>query len=676
MAQQFIAIERVCAAPVVLYVSDNFEVDLDGPPIDVVVSVNLEPVKVGSGVPMASLEPGDILDDTNFIQLAPLLSVEADLVSEFEDMIARAGLPPNILTEKGVWVSRIGVFVGSLVFHSYSGDLDRYKNVHRCERELYTFLLKGLGVDVGHHQYLMRTYADKFGLPTVLTEETKARLMVIKQEAEACAGLSFGAQGDRNRFECCERRLLSDAVGELLNTYDDPMSTDEIPEPLPPTCQQETGPNDASPGVTLKDLLLKINQSSATVDHGPGLFTVKASQVPFGDIVDYCLGISPKLIPGLPPRGDWAGVPYLLNNDRHKGGTGYEYVVTDMRSLAQARANCYSEIYLEGLPVTIVNFDIDKVRPLMGDTLDMTTLDEIVDTFLIFLRRACGYYLKCTKAQLQKIRLEMVGELAVYVRGNAMPDKFSARYVWQPPVEMCFCHIGELKIFVGMLKDIILAETSFYASHKETAAGTIVLECAVDTAPYSKNKSCRLPNGLKKNTLNEFAPFSFVKSYNQTIAAASPRGRESMCVGLSRPQIGYERLSLGGSFLKEAAGRFMTEVDLGDGGGMCKVPIDTDVPKEKLDKVVSILQGLWGSTKMVTQGNGSVRISPCHIRGKQNICLLHNRTHHNANFSVHVYSKHMYPKCFNVEESTVPFGHYPVLEIKEDTLILVYRTIG
>ncbi|TXC12459.1 hypothetical protein, partial [Salmonella enterica] len=135
--------------------------------------------------------------------------------------------------------------------------------------------------------------------------------------------------------------------------------------------------------------------------------------------------------------------------------------------------------------------DIDRKGLPLDFELTEASLLQLMTVFLRLLQITVTDYFKID------IECEKLGELALYIRHNALPTKFSARIVWFLPYELVFSSISKLAEFTNLFKEIILARDNFFVYWTETIAGVRTKHCALDSNPFHKNKSCRLPNATK-----------------------------------------------------------------------------------------------------------------------------------------------------------------------------------
>uniref|UniRef100_A0AB33V975 Non-structural core protein n=1 Tax=Latid herpesvirus 1 TaxID=3096545 RepID=A0AB33V975_9VIRU len=408
-------------------------------------------------------------------------------------------------------------------------------------------------------------------------------------------------------------------------------------------------PSMLAPRCTLETLVGMLN-TNCRVPKSGGFFRVTLRKTTFHELVNYCLDIEPPNLEhiGLPPRGDWRGDPILLMDDSERDRGVFQYVVTDYCSLSKARPGAFSEVFLEGHLITTVSFDVDR-KCLPGDFDLEQDLGGIVGSFIRMLRIAVQKFRGVTVDSLEKL-----GELAVYVRKGAIPTgKFSARFLWFPPYELCFSSVTQLAAFTREVCAVMDENDSFF-TYLTTSEGREegTKKCALDAMPFHRNKSCRLPNATKI-TDGKPDPFEYVRSFNSTIL--SEKNYRSMAVGISRSPVLLDRPSLGNPHLETAVGLFSS---LGSAPSVADFSEQISVSEGRVEWFKEVIAKVWGSYKMTPTERGSIRFTPTHPGSST--CLLHNTVHRKSAFSVVLTERYVYPRCFNDSPPfiSVPSGHF------------------
>lgn len=562
-----------------------------------------------------------------------------------------------------------------LVFYGFNPNTHcKHIQTYKCESQIYNMLLmKNIGI--AFHHIIFRRYCDQFGLPHKLNEEVSQKLYAICLAVEKEFGMSLTMTSDKARYakfsrpklatillkkQAASHKVVQQPSAEKIAT-DSGDTLQTLPQRVKPANVEVQKCAQAN----IRYLIGLINAGVKIPKTGK-FYRVTLRQTTFHTLVNYCLNKNPEDLTklGLPLRSEWDKDPILLMDDSAKSQGVYQYVITDYKSLSLAPPGAYSEVFLEGHIITTVNFDIDRKGLPLDFELTEASLLQLMTVFLRLLQITVTDYFKID------IECEKLGELALYIRHNALPTKFSARIVWFLPYELVFSSISKLAEFTNLFKEIILARDNFFVYWTETIAGVRTKHCALDSNPFHKNKSCRLPNATKV-TDSGIGQFKYIKSYNSAII--SEQDYNTMNIGISRSPVFLNRPSLGQPHTTNTVFLLENSLKL---SSITNAPVScSGVAKERIDWYQKLFEQLWGSVKWTLTSQGNVRFSPTYP--KNHTCLVHNRTHHKSSFSVVVTEKFLYPRCFHSDPAFIqmPPGSFLHL-IEQDGKLLLTTSLS
>ncbi|QAB08547.1 ORF63 [Ictalurid herpesvirus 1] len=528
--------------------------------------------------------------------------------------------------------------------------------IYTMESAIYNHLLRK-GVDIAFHHIIFRRFCDQLDhLGPVPIDVFERWIPDALLNLEREYGLSIYSLDDKRNFTKFSRPRLGKV---LLKRWlaDNMIKTNEVSDAeLLAICDPDVTPTEPATGAmdlsSLEELIMTLN-SRVNIPKAGSFHRVTLRRVTFHQLVKYCLNDDPDdlSVVSLPPRNALPHVPILLMDDSMSHEGIFQYVITDYKSMETVPPGAYSEVFLEGQIVTVLNFDID--RKFSGLLDPMGDIDNICETFVAFLHKAVEKFFNFSQVDKNRI-----GEVAVFVRRAALPGKFSARFTWFPAYELCFQNIREAADFTGVFQDLLMEEDSFFV-YTVTNDGVSTRSCAIDAQPFCRNKSCRLPNSTKMVAGEFRGAFEYIKSYNALVK--SNRGYSKMNIGISRSPVAFDRPSLGPQYIFGALARFASaEVTYNSGHASENITVE----KDHIDNAYKLLSTIWGDLKISPTTSGSVRLTPWMT--KDRFCLVHNRIHHKAGVSVIVTNRRIYPRCFHPDPPAhvIPEGGFlDVIEV-------------
>lgn len=549
----------------------------------------------------------------------------------------------------------------NFIFLGYNSMTSFFERAFKVENMIYEFLLK-YDIDIAHHYSIYKKIIEK-EIPHVFDSVLELTILKKIKELEFELGISLSLQHDKNNFSKFNRvrmgTIWKPCPKDTMDKTQEVCNLDEFI--ISDFSKNEKEAESPFSLKNLYEMIQILNSKITTSESGPGLYVIQANKVKFHDVASYCSGTLSHDIPGLPPRSEWSGIPIFINDDEEKENGKFQYIVTDLKSLQSSKKSrkCFSEIFLPGYPITVVNLDIDKpLEP--GISISDSDIEMSVTTLLDLIYLAVLEWIPVeTRRKFKDLGTENLGTVHVFIRLNAYPKKFSARYVWMPPFELCFKDIDELKVFMKILKKESVKNENFFTSWSKT--NPPFLETAIDSAPYAKHKSCRLPNANKKTQSGEIGRFDHYKSFNNMFPIKKET-LNSITFGISRQRLSLDRPSLGIEFLQWATQRLFTYKNstiLNDYG------LSTGPCKETLDKYITYLSKIWNGIKIIPLEK-SVRLEPENYRIPKPVCLIHNRSHNSATFSIVVTEHGAYPRCFNPNGIFLKENEYLTFSLTEN----------
>ncbi|AVP72236.1 helicase-primase primase subunit [Silurid herpesvirus 1] len=611
-------------------------------------TIELQPHVMGSVIFTAVPSPGENLIEGTHFHWCTKMATDINLVDKKDTYI-------KLARRTGRGEAMIPLLLEHMVFLGFDPlRTSTWTKIYSMESMIYNNLLRR-GVDIAFHHIIFRRFCDHLGdLRPVeesefntWVEEDLTRLRTLYQmELHTLDDKRLFVKFTRPRLgKIMPKRWLEEmktSERQVGDISDAEMMALDMP-----------GDSDAGAGVeewgtsSLEELIMTLN-ARIRIPKSGAVYRVTLRRINFGQLVDYCVGDGSTDLThvGLPIRDTLPHVPILLMDDSAKHLGVFQYIISDYKSLGELEPCPISEVFLEGQIVTVVNFDID--RKFTGLLDPMGELDRIGETFVTFLHQAVKEFFK-----FDNVVKKRIGEVAVFIRREALPGKFSARFTWFPAYELCFMDIKEVADFTEVLQEIVMREDSFF-TYTTTDATTNVERrlCAIDAQPFCKNKSCRLPNATKIEDGVFSGQFLYIKSFN--VIVKSERDYRKANIGISRAPVGFDRPSLGPQYIFGAISRFSGDETVYS--SRCEQTIT--VEKDRVEAAIKLLSTTWGPVKIAPTQSGSVRLLPTDKNSR--FCFVHNRLHTKAGVSIVVTNRYIYPKCFHPDPPahTIPPGSF------------------
>lgn len=569
--------------------------------------------------------------------------------------------------------------ISNLFFGSHDIDLRR---LERVESILYNKLLS-MNVGVPMHYIIFRLlYAE--GRIFTYTQSDLEKLVGSYKEAYgiSCYNTNLQCYNRRFWYMATERPPPPDSSNDVyvavrvnvLDDYEVPDGPMVIAESSSSTTSTETATSSSSSSATMsiqsttspsnqpaafettfesiKHLINIINATQRLPEEKMGSYFIRGQ---FNDLYNYVIRKGPAF-KGLPPATMWGGIPFMLSDDSQS--SIYTYRITDTVSCRSLKNMSFSEVFLENLPMTVINFDIDRYNP---PTVNITT---IANEFLELLRRACA-----TFYNTQIVSVYHIGSLRIYVRDNALPEKFSARFVWHVAIDLCFTSPITFREFGEVFLNIIRGSENFFHYRRLASNNGQVLmskTVAVDMAPYHPKKSCRLPNALK----GENGRFTFNGLFNVIIE--DQLLSTSVAIGLSRQRVDFTRPITSHIGVARALKTFNTL--LAEQGGSLQVTASPAVSTLTAQAVGYIVAEYKARVDLLWPKNRFQEFDS-HVKfyssDKEPFCPIHRRNHRRAKNYVYATKRGAYFRCFHSDPGSPPITSNQYYFLQPDGTISV-----
>lgn len=627
---------------------------------DILVLLDKAPKRIGEGVLLGSLSFGDSVNDTSKCIVVWINTALEGLLTPFT--LAALLMPHDISLEALI----------RLLCLNYSDEYEHITLIVDMQKHIFNFLLV-CGVPPEFHGEIWRRYVIQFGAPSNADEATWKNVSGLCNELYLETGLSvkrmtdvsefnparfstaFGSPGDIPREDmnawyslgipsvyfgflfAVKRKNAKFDVRSLSEYLRKPVTSDsfvtDLAEHSDEICEQP---------VALQAVCDAINRcvDFALTSGRESRQSIMARKGRLGELIEYYMNRATARPLCAPKRECFNGIPFILQEDSGLNGA-MSYIVASAEEVKNLTTHCYSEVFLEGLPVTVLNVDIDKAVKLPCPYSVKEMCETAAHEFLSLLKAVIGDI----HPSLISLAQSSLGEIAIYCREEAMrTGKLSLRVVWWPPLECCFKDINEAGDFVRRLAEKCVVRGNFFVNSGK--------ESAIDAMPYRKRKSCRLPN-MHKNVGGEMHRFAFVCSYNASIGVQ--RNYFSPAIGLSRQPVDLFRPSISGEMRVYAVEKFTTAENLSclPFTGIVSVP---QVDECLIEDLARHLNVTFGWVTVESRFDSYVTLNPGNPRNAR--CPIHLRQHRHANCSIFLRYKTAIPCCFSSHPPKAGVGKY------------------